>query len=70
VSPPRAVPLGLALLLASLSMVSPFAIDTFFPSMRAMQAEFGVGPIAIQQLLTAYLLPYAARCSRSARCRA
>ena len=58
-SPPRAVPLGLALLLASLAMVSPFAIDTFFPSMRAMQAEFGVGPIAIQQLLTAYLLPYA-----------
>lgn len=55
----RAVPLGLASLLAALAMVSPFAIDTFFPSMRAMRAEFGVGELAIQQTLTAYLIPYA-----------
>jgi DHA1 family bicyclomycin/chloramphenicol resistance-like MFS transporter len=59
VSARRAVPLGLATLLASLAMVSPFAIDTFFPSMRAMRAEFGVSELAIQQTLTAYLIPYA-----------
>jgi DHA1 family bicyclomycin/chloramphenicol resistance-like MFS transporter len=59
VSARRAVPLGLATLLASLAMVSPFAIDTFFPSLRAMQAEFGVSELAIQQTLTAYLIPYA-----------
>ncbi len=55
----RAVPLGLASLLASLAMVSPFAIDTFFPSMRAMQEAFGISELAIQQTLTAYLIPYA-----------
>ena len=55
----RAVPLGLAALLALLSMISPFSIDTFFPSFRAMQAEFAVSDLTIQQTLTAYMLPYA-----------
>jgi DHA1 family bicyclomycin/chloramphenicol resistance-like MFS transporter len=55
----RAVPLGLAALLALLSMISPFSIDTFFPSFRAMQAEFSVSDLTIQQTLTAYMLPYA-----------
>jgi DHA1 family bicyclomycin/chloramphenicol resistance-like MFS transporter len=56
---PRAVPIGLAVLLGALSMVSPFSIDTFFPSFRAMQSEFGIGPLEMQQSLTAYLLPFA-----------
>lgn len=56
---PRAVPVGLAVLLGALSMLSPFSIDTFFPSFRAMQAEFGIGPLEMQQSLTAYLLPFA-----------
>jgi MFS transporter, DHA1 family, multidrug resistance protein len=55
----NAVPLGLAALLALLSMISPFSIDTFFPSFRAMQAEFRISDLSIQQTLTAYLLPYA-----------
>ena len=57
----RAVPqyLGLAVLLAGLSMVSPFSIDTFFPSFRAMEADLGVSRWQMQQTLTAYMLPYA-----------
>ena len=55
----RAVPLGLAALLAALSMISPFSIDTFFPSFRAMQQEFGVTGLQMQQTLTAYMLPFA-----------
>lgn len=53
------VPLGLAVLLGVMSMISPFSIDTFFPSFRTMQAEFGIGPLEMQQALTAYLLPFA-----------
>ncbi|HRX88045.1 MAG TPA: multidrug effflux MFS transporter [Steroidobacteraceae bacterium] len=50
---------GLAALLAGLSMVSPFSIDTFFPAFRAMEQEFGVAAWQMQQSLTAYMLPYA-----------
>jgi len=57
----RTVPqyLGLAVLLAGLSMVSPFSIDTFFPSFRAMEADLNVSRWQMQQTLTAYMLPYA-----------
>jgi DHA1 family bicyclomycin/chloramphenicol resistance-like MFS transporter len=55
----QAVPLGLAAVLALLSMISPFSIDTFFPSFRAMQAEFSVSDLTMQQTLTAYMVPYA-----------
>lgn len=55
----KAAPLGLAILLACMSMLSPFSIDTFFPSFRAMQDEFGVSALQMQQTLTLYLLPYA-----------
>ncbi|MBK6598775.1 MAG: multidrug effflux MFS transporter [Proteobacteria bacterium] len=51
--------LGLAALLAGLSMVSPFSIDTFFPAFKAMEREFGVADWQMQQTLTAYMLPYA-----------
>jgi DHA1 family bicyclomycin/chloramphenicol resistance-like MFS transporter len=58
---PRNTPqyLGLAVLLAGLSMISPFSIDTFFPSFRAMEADLGVSRWQMQQTLTAYMLPYA-----------
>jgi DHA1 family bicyclomycin/chloramphenicol resistance-like MFS transporter len=46
-------------LLAALSMVSPFTIDTFFPSFHAMQAYFSLSNFAIQQTLTVYMLPLA-----------
>ncbi|HKQ84837.1 MAG TPA: multidrug effflux MFS transporter [Steroidobacteraceae bacterium] len=50
----------LAAVLAALSMLSAFSIDTFYPSLRAMQTEFDVDALVIQQLLTAYMVPYAA----------
>lgn len=51
--------LGLAALLAFLSMVSPFSLDTFFPSFPAIAQEFSLSALQLQQTLTAYLLPYA-----------
>ncbi|HNR21884.1 MAG TPA: multidrug effflux MFS transporter [Steroidobacteraceae bacterium] len=50
--------LGLAALLAFLSMVSPFALDTFFPSFPAIAQQFSLSALQLQQTLTAYLLPY------------
>jgi len=49
----------LAAVLAGLAMVSPFSIDTFFPSFRAISAEFHLTSLQIQQTLTVYMLPYA-----------
>lgn len=51
--------LGLAALLAFLSMVSPFSLDTFFPSFPAIAHEFSLSALQLQQTLTAYLVPYA-----------
>lgn len=50
--------LALAALLAALAMVSPFSIDTFFPSFRAIASDLGVAPWQVQQTLTVYLVPY------------
>jgi DHA1 family bicyclomycin/chloramphenicol resistance-like MFS transporter len=47
----------LAALLAALSMVGPFSIDTFFPSFHAIAADFGLSMWAVQQTLTVYMLP-------------
>ncbi|MBV6417729.1 MAG: Bicyclomycin resistance protein [Steroidobacteraceae bacterium] len=51
--------LGLAALLAFVSMLSPFSIDTFFPSFPAIAQEFDLSAWQLQQTLTAYLVPYA-----------
>jgi len=45
----------LALILAGLSMVGPFAIDTFLPSFPAIAEQFAVGPELVQLALSAYL---------------
>ena len=50
--------LGLAALLAFLSMLSPFSLDTFFPSFPAIAQEFSLSALQLQQTLTAYLVPY------------
>lgn len=50
----------LALLLGGLAMFGPFSIDTFFPAFPAMQKDFGVGQVAMQQTISVYLLAYAA----------
>jgi MFS transporter, DHA1 family, multidrug resistance protein len=49
----------LAVLLGGLSMVSPFSIDTFFPAFHAMERALGVDAWQLQQVITAYMLPFA-----------
>lgn len=51
--------LAITLLLASLSMVSPLSIDTFLPSFPTIAGEFGLSTWEVQQIITAYMLPYA-----------
>jgi multidrug resistance protein len=48
-----------AALLASLSMLGPFAIDMYLPAFTAISREFDASPIAVQQTLSAYLFAYA-----------
>jgi DHA1 family bicyclomycin/chloramphenicol resistance-like MFS transporter len=50
---------GLAVLLAALATVSPFSIDTFFPSFPAIAAQFALNAWQMQQTLTSYLVPFA-----------
>lgn len=38
-------------------MVSPFSIDTFFPSFHTIAEHFALSKWAVQQTLTAYMLP-------------
>ena len=52
-------PHGLAALLASLSAIGPFSIDAYLPSMEEIGLELHVTPIAVQQTLTAYMVPFA-----------
>ncbi|KJV34312.1 multidrug effflux MFS transporter [Luteibacter yeojuensis] len=49
----------LPLLLAALSMIGPFSIDAIFPGFPDIGRSFGVGEVALQQLLSVYLLAYA-----------
>jgi DHA1 family bicyclomycin/chloramphenicol resistance-like MFS transporter len=49
----------LAVLLGGLSMVSPFSIDTFFPAFHAMEAALDVDAWQLQQVITAYMVPFA-----------
>ncbi|PTU66780.1 MULTISPECIES: multidrug effflux MFS transporter [Chromobacterium] len=50
---------GLAILLAALSTLGPFSIDTFLPAMSAIGQSLAVSPLQMQQALTVYLLSYA-----------
>ena len=49
----------LPFLLAALSMIGPFSIDAIFPGFPDIGRDFGVGEVALQQLLSVYLLAYA-----------
>ena len=50
---------GLPFLLAALSALGPFSIDAYLPSFREIGERFGASPMAVQQTLTAYLVPFA-----------
>ena len=47
-------------LLAGLSMIGPFSIDAVFPAFPLIGTAFGVDVVALQQLLSVYLVAYAA----------
>jgi DHA1 family bicyclomycin/chloramphenicol resistance-like MFS transporter len=49
----------LAVLIGGLSMVSPFSIDTFFPAFHAMEKALQVDAWQLQQVITAYMVPFA-----------
>ncbi|HTP99302.1 MAG TPA: multidrug effflux MFS transporter [Casimicrobiaceae bacterium] len=50
---------GFAAMLASLSMLGPFAVDMYLPAFPAIGAELGVSAIALQQTLSVYMFAYA-----------
>ena len=56
---PKTVSRGIAFLLATLTALGPFSIDTYLPSFPDIGANLHATPIEVQQTLTAYLLPFA-----------
>ncbi len=50
---------ALPALLALLSMLGPFSIDTYIPAFSAIARSLGTDPISMQQTLSAYLLGFA-----------
>lgn len=51
--------LPLVLVLAALTMVGPFSIDTIFPAFQSMAADLHVEKLALQQTVSIYLVAYA-----------
>ena len=49
----------MAVVLASLTALAPFAIDTYLPAFPDLENALGGTPLELQQSLTFYLLPYA-----------
>lgn len=59
--PPLAVAIGgsaLAIMLAALSMLGPFSVDTYLPAFPNIQASLGATPLEVQQTLTAYMFSF------------
>ncbi|WP_066097472.1 multidrug effflux MFS transporter [Xanthomonas massiliensis] len=52
-------PRRMALLLAALAMFGPFSIDAVFPAFPQLARQLAVEPVAIQQVISVYLLAYA-----------
>ncbi|MES2890338.1 MAG: MFS transporter, partial [Pseudomonadota bacterium] len=50
---------ALSLLLAGLSMVGPFSIDTYLPAFTGMAQSIGATPVQMQQTLSGYLFGFA-----------
>ena len=55
----KQAPRGMAVLLAAMTAIGPFSIDTYLPAFPAMATGLGATPIEVQQTLTAYLGPFA-----------
>lgn len=50
---------ALAFLLALLSMIAPFAVDTYLPAFAGIAQSLGASPVQMQQTLSSYLFGYA-----------
>lgn len=50
---------ALAILLASLSMLGPFSVDTYLPAFPNIEATLGATSLEVQQTLTAYMFSFA-----------
>ena len=50
---------ALAVLLAMLGMLGPFAIDTYIPAFSGIARSLGASPVEMQQTLSAYLFGFA-----------
>ena len=50
---------GIAVLLAGMSALGPFSIDTYLPSFHDIAEKLGATPIQVQQTLSAYLAAFA-----------
>ena len=57
--PPGTSRTGFILLLAALSTIGPFSIDTFLPALQTLQSELNATPWQAQQVLAAYLAGFA-----------
>ena len=55
----RAAPRGIAILLASLSALGPFSIDTYLPSFNEIAENLGATQLEVQQTLSIYLFSFA-----------
>jgi DHA1 family bicyclomycin/chloramphenicol resistance-like MFS transporter len=55
----RAPRWALAVLLACLGMLGPFAVDTYLPAFDGIAASVGATPVEMQQTLSAYLFGFA-----------
>ena len=53
-------PRGIAILLAAMSAIGPFAIDTYLPSFPEIATQLHATTIEVQQTLAAYLFSFAA----------
>jgi DHA1 family bicyclomycin/chloramphenicol resistance-like MFS transporter len=54
-----AAPRGIAILLASLSALGPFSIDTYLPSFPEIAEKLGATQLEVQQTLSIYLFSFA-----------
>ncbi len=50
---------SLPLLIAAMSMMGPFSIDTYLPSFQEIEHSLHATPLQVQQSLTAFLIPFA-----------
>ena len=55
---PAAYVPGIALLLAAIATIGPFAVDTYLPSLHDIGESLHASPLEVQQTLTAYLFMF------------